>query len=52
MTNIYFQAETISIDVTKNHLMVLDPQTNVMLTGPNAPTTATLEDWLKVQLFS
>ena len=35
------------MDVTKNHLLVMDPATNTMLSGPNAPTTATLKEWLK-----
>ena len=45
--HLYLQADSTSLDGTKNHLLVMEPSTNTMLSGPNAPTEASLEDWLK-----
>ena len=33
--------------VHKSHVLVMDPLTNTMLNGPNAPTEATLHTWLQ-----
>jgi hypothetical protein len=41
------QTESTSLDGTKNHVMVLDPSTTRLLSGPHAPTEAALEEWLK-----
>ena len=30
----------------KSHVLVMEPQTNAMLNGPNAPTESTLQSWL------
>lgn len=30
----------------KSHVLVMEPQTNTMLNGPNAPTENTLQSWL------